>query len=394
MQYRVDPRSGNQLSLLGFGMMRLPRGLSSIDQEKTTALVKEAVAGGVNYFDTAYIYPGSEVALGRALAETGLRDQVFLATKLPHQRCSGTEDFDRIFDEQLARLQTDRIDYYLVHNLPSPAAWRRVQNLGIEQWLENRRQSGQIGQIGFSFHGSQDDFMLLLDAWDFDFVQIQYNYLDVNYQAGQVGLKAAAERNLMVVVMEPLRGGKLATGLPKQAVARIAESEEGLTPAALAFAWLYGQSDITVVLSGMGNLEQLQENLVTASRVYPEAFNDNQRQLVDQVIELIQAEYRVACTGCNYCMPCAYGVNIPDCFMALNTRITQGAVAGWSQYFSGIKPHDGERYSGPGRCRACRACESKCPQGLNIVELLAEVKRRMEPTWMRPLLSVIRGMAG
>jgi len=394
MQYRIDPKTQNRLSILGFGLMRLPRGITGTDQDKTTAMIKRAVEGGVNYFDTAYSYGGSEVALGRALQATGLREQIFIASKLPHQQCKTYDDFDRIFNEQLARLQTDRIDYYLIHNIANSSGWQRVVDLGIRRWIEAQKASGQIGQIGFSFHGKQDEFLKLLDMYDWDFCQIQYNYLDINYQAGVTGLKAASERGLMTVIMEPLRGGKLATGLPDGVEKAFKAARPEASTASWALRWIWDQAEPTVVLSGMSTTDQLDDNLLTAADGKPGMLGDMERQILDQAIEMIEKGYRIPCTGCNYCMPCPQGVGIPECFKAYNTRMSLGMVAGVMQYMTGIAGTAAKRYSGPGNCIACKACEGKCPQGIAIVDSLAEVKRKMEPFWYRPVVSVVRMMLG
>lgn len=389
MQYRIDPQSGNQLSVLGFGLMRLPRGITGIDQEQTTALLKQAVQAGVNYFDTAYVYAGSEQVFGKALQATGLRDSLYLATKLPHQMVRSAADLDRIFEEQLKRLQTERIDYYLIHNLPDLVSWQRLVGLGIEEWISKKKASGQISQIGFSFHGKQNDFLELLDAYAWQFCQIQYNYLDVNYQAGMTGLKAAQQKGLMVVIMEPLRGGKLATGLPAAAAAVLKTADGDASLAAWAFNWIWNQAEPTVVLSGMNSAEQLAENMATANQASVGLLSPDQHKALEQVIQIIQKSYRIPCTSCSYCMPCPHGVNIPDCFNAYNTRYSQGLVSGYTQYFSGIRPHQPERYSGPSKCQACGACERKCPQNLAIIDSLLEVRKHMEAAWTRPLIAVI-----
>ena len=399
MQYRKDPKSGNQLSVLGFGLMRLPRGITGTDLEKTTALVAQAIAGGVNYFDTAYVYPGSEVAFGRALetlslGDPGLRDRIYLATKLPHQQCRKYEDFDRIFFEQLNRLKTDRVDYYLIHNLPSPHYWQKLVGLGVEGWIEEKKASGLIGLAGFSFHGKQDDFLQLLDMYPWDFCQIQYNYLDTNYQAGLVGMQAAHARQMMVVIMEPLRGGKLANGLPQRALALLKAAEPETSAAAWALRWIWDQEEPTVVLSGMNAAEQLQDNLKTAMDAEPGMLSAEQKHMIGQVVSIVEGSYKIACTGCNYCMPCPDGVNIPDCFAAYNTRAANGFIAGVSQYMTGIASPHPERYSGPGRCRACGNCEKKCPQNLAIIESLKQVKRTMEPWWYKPAMAVMRRVMG
>ncbi|MCL2632187.1 MAG: aldo/keto reductase [Coriobacteriia bacterium] len=390
MQYRTDPRSGNQLSILGFGMMRLPRGLTGIDQDKTTAMVSLAIQEGINYFDTAHVYAGSEEATGKALAAAGMRAQIFLATKLPHQKCRSYSDFDHYFNEQLTRLQTDYIDYYLIHNLPAASAWQRLLDMGIEGWLKEKQASGQIRQIGFSFHGQQADFLELLEAYDWDFCQIQYNYLDVSFQAGQIGLKAAHEKGMMVVIMEPLRGGKLATGLPSRAVQAMQRVEPQSSQASWAFRWLWNQVEPTVVLSGMGTTEQLLDNLNTAANATAGMLTEEQEKVIDQTVTAIQVGYKVPCTGCNYCMPCPQGVNISGCFAAYNTRTAQGLIAGYMQYFTGTGANRKDRYSGPKNCIACGNCEKQCPQNIAIIESLAEVKKRMEPFWFGALQAAVR----
>lgn len=217
VQYRVDPKSGNRISALGLGCMRFPGAPGHPDAKTADAIISRAVEQGINYLDTAYLYPGNEVCVGASLERLGLRDRVLLATKLPHASCKCAEDFDRFFDEQLHRLRTDHIDYYLMHNITSPAQWERVVALGIEDWIAHQKAAGRIRQIGFSYHGSAADFLTMLDAYDWDFCQIQYNYAGERYQAGTAGLMAAAERGLAVFVMEPLLGGRLAGKLPPRA---------------------------------------------------------------------------------------------------------------------------------------------------------------------------------
>lgn len=217
MQYRVDPKSGNRISALGLGCMRFPGAPGHPDAKTADAIISRAVEQGITYLDTAYLYPGNEACVGASLERLGLRDQIFLATKLPHASCKCAEDFDRFFDEQLHRLRTDHIDYYLMHNITSPAQWERVAALGIEDWIARQKAAGRIRQIGFSYHGSAADFFTMLDAYDWDFCQIQYNYAGERYQAGTAGLMAASERGLAVFVMEPLLGGRLAGKLPPRA---------------------------------------------------------------------------------------------------------------------------------------------------------------------------------
>ena len=232
MQYRKD-RYGNPISVLGYGCMRFTQTAGKIDIAKTEKELLEAFHGGVNYFDTAYIYPGSEAALGEILARNGIREQVNIATKLPHYLLKKPEDLDRCFSEELRRLKTDHVDYYLMHMLTDTKTWQRLEGLGIVQWLAEKKASGQIRQVGFSYHGNSDMFCKLLDVYDWDFCQIQYNYLDENSQAGATGLHRAAEKGLPVIIMEPLRGGRLTNTLPASAKKIIARTS--LTPAQFAF---------------------------------------------------------------------------------------------------------------------------------------------------------------
>ena len=228
MQYRED-RQGDPISLLGFGCMRFTRKGNSIDLEKAERELMTAIKGGVNYLDTAYIYPGSEAAVGEILKRNHCRSQVKIATKLPQYYIKTRGAIDRYFDEQLKRLQTDYVDYYLMHMLTDVAAWEKLKELGIEEWIEKKKQEGKIGSIGFSFHGNTEMFLQILDAYDWDFCQIQYNYMDENTQAGREGLHAAAKKGLPVIIMEPLRGGKLVNLLPEKAKKLIAENRKGYT---------------------------------------------------------------------------------------------------------------------------------------------------------------------
>jgi predicted aldo/keto reductase-like oxidoreductase len=244
--------------------MRFPRSGATVNRAETERLILTAIEQGINYFDTAYVYGNSEEILGDILARNGVRDRVFLATKLPFMKCKRYEDFDRIFDEQLARLKTDHIDYYLIHNLSDPELWRNLMEMGVERWIGEKKAVGQIENIGYSFHGAEDGFLEILDAYDWDFCQIQYNYMNENYQAGRVGLRRAHEKGLAVIVMEPLLGGKLANGLPKKAEELFAQAPGGHSPATWALRWLWDQPEVTVVLSGMSSAAQLEENLRVA----------------------------------------------------------------------------------------------------------------------------------
>ncbi|MDR1160638.1 MAG: aldo/keto reductase [Syntrophomonadaceae bacterium] len=393
MQYRIDSKSGNKLSVLGFGCMRFPRGIN-IDFAKSEKLVLEAIDKGVNYFDTAYIYGGSEDTLGKILHKNAVREKIFLATKLPHGKCKSYEDFDKYFNEQLKRLQTDHIDYYLIHNVSEMDDWQAVVDIGIERWLAEKKAGGQISNIGFSFHGPQAVFLELLDAYPWEFCQIQYNYMNENYQAGKIGLQKASDKGLAVIIMEPLLGGRLAGGVPKRAEHLFKSANPDITPAAWAMKWLWNQPEVTVVLSGMNAFEQIADNLQTAENSDIGALTDNELAVIEKVQAIFKESYKVSCTGCNYCMPCSHNVNIPGCFAAYNASYANGFVTGMQQYLTStnaLHSSGGMRVS---NCAKCGACEKKCPQHIKITAELGQVRKRLEPLWIRVLLGIMRKSTG
>jgi predicted aldo/keto reductase-like oxidoreductase len=366
--------------------MRFPRSRNKIDLGKSEQLLLEAIDRGVNYFDTAYVYGGSEEAVGEILFRNKVRDRIFLATKLPHQNCKESSDFDSLFETQLERLKTDRIDYYLIHNIATTEAWQRLCSLGIEQWIEQKKAAGRIGRIGFSFHGAQKDYLDLLDAYDWEFTQIQYNYMDENYQAGRAGLQKAHAKGLPVIIMEPLLGGKLAHGLPATAEHIFKGIDPHMTPASWALRWLFNQPEVTVVLSGMNSPEQLLDNLETAEAV---GVGDLKHQEVFPLVKkAIEESYKVPCTGCNYCMPCPNGVNIPGCFSAYNKSFAMGFMAGIQQYLTSTGMTSPAENHAASRCTRCGACEKKCPQNIPISSELKAVAKRMEPFWLSAALKI------
>ncbi len=387
MQYRKD-RRGEEISALGFGCMRFRRKGNAIDQEEAEREILRAVELGVNYFDTAYIYPGSEVSLGLALEKHGLRDRVRIATKLPHYMIRSREAIDRYFNEQLSRLRTDRVDYYLMHMLTDLDAWRKMQALGVEDWIREKKAAGAIGQIGFSFHGNTDTFLSVLEAYDWDFCQIQYNYLDEVSQAGRRGLQAAAARGIPVIIMEPLRGGRLVNLLPEKAQGLIREDPQGRTPAELAFRWLWDQPEVTCVLSGMNTLEMLEENCRTAEDALPGHLTEADHALIDGIRDAINEKLLVGCTGCGYCMPCPKGVDIPGTFFAYNETATVNRFSGLRDYFQSVALR--KESVAPSRCVGCGRCEQHCPQHLPIREELKKADRCLRPFYVRVPLAVAR----
>ena len=373
MEYRLD-KYGNSVSILGFGCMRWQRSGGGIDLAEAEREVLAAIDGGVNYFDTAYIYPGSESALGEILEKNGLRNKVYIATKLPHYLVRSAEGMEKLFQEQLSRLRTDHIDYYLMHMLTDVDTWQRMKDLGIEQWLADKKASGAIGQVGFSYHGNTDTFCALVDAYDWDFCQIQYNYMDEHSQAGRRGLTYAAQRNIPVVIMEPLRGGKLVKDLPKEA--RSLLCADGGTPARWALSWLWDQKDVTVVLSGMNSMEMLEENIATAGAVLPGQMTADQQDMLRQVVNVLNAKIKVGCTGCSYCMPCPKGVDIPGTFAAYNRCYQEGKFWGLKEYFMCTATR--KNSTAASNCIGCGKCEKHCPQALPIRQHLKDAQKELE----------------
>ena len=313
MQYRRD-KKGNELSVLGYGCMRFTKNGSSVDLDKAEKEVMAAIKAGVNYFDTAYVYAGNEAAVGEILDRNHCREQIYLATKLPHYLIKSVAGAEKMFQEELRRLKTDYIDYYLMHMLTDIPTWEKLKKIGMQDWIEEKLSSGQIRNIGFSYHGNTEMFKQLVDAYDWDFCQIQYNYMDEYSQAGVEGLRYANAKGLPVIIMEPLRGGRLVNLLPESAKKLFRADKEGRTPAELALKWLYNQPEVTCVLSGMNSMEMVEQNLKTASESHVGCLTASDAALIEQVKEEIKKHVKVSCTGCGYCMPCPRGVDISGTF--------------------------------------------------------------------------------
>ena len=387
MQYRKD-KSGRELSVLGFGCMRFTRKGSALDLDKAEKEIMAAYRAGVNYYDTAYIYPGSEALLGTVLKRNGIREKVYIATKLPQYLVACLAAAEKYFREELERLQTDYVDYYLMHMMTDPAQWERLKNAGITDWIEEKKKSGAIRNIGFSYHGNTENFLKILAAYDWDFCQIQYNYLDEHTQAGVAGLKAAAARGIPVIIMEPLRGGKLVNMLPAEAKKAMAENGRGWTPAAWAFRWLYNQPEVTVVLSGMNSLDMVAENIATAESAKPGELDENDFALLEKVKGLIRAGEKVGCTGCRYCMPCPKGVDIPGIFRCYNAMYTEGKAEGRHQFIQTVGLTREPAFAT--QCAGCGKCEKHCPQGIPIREKLKEADRALRPLPYKAAINIAR----
>lgn len=396
MHYRTMPKNGDELSVLGFGCMRFPmlEG-GTIHVEKAIEQVRHAIDSGVNYLDTAWPYHGgaSETIVGSALQD-GYRDQVKIATKLPTWLISKREDMDSYLDKQLEKLQTERIDYYLLHAL-NGHTWDKLANLGVAEFLDAAVADGRIVNTGFSFHGMLEDFKRIVDSYPWVFCQIQYNYLDQEYQAGTEGLQYAAERNLGIVVMEPLRGGNLGLPKPPPAIGTIwdrAETER--TPVEWALRWIWNHPEVTLVLSGMNEDAHIEENLRIADQAAADSLTPEECELVDQAAATYKKLMKVDCTGCGYCLPCPEAVMIPAIFEVYNKMHLFGQkeeaefiyAARMCGVISGAKPGFASE------CVRCGECLEKCPQSIPIPDILEDVVDELEGPGMDDRVAFIHKM--
>ena len=387
MQYRKD-RKGNELSILGYGCMRFTKKGAGIDIDKAEKELMTAYNAGVNYYDTAYIYPGSEAAVGEIFERNNIRDKINIATKLPQYLIGNRAALDRYFDEELSRLRTDHVDYYLMHHLTDVAMWEKLKNVGILDWIQEKKQSGAIRNIGFSYHGNTDNFLKILEDYDWDFCQIQYNYLDEVAQAGKAGLQAAAAKGLAVMIMEPLRGGKLVNMLPEAAKEAMQDSGRGWGPAEWGLRWLYNQPEVTVVLSGMNSVEMVEANCRTASEAQAGSLTEADFETLEKVKKAIREKERVGCTGCRYCMPCPKGVDIPGIFRCWNTMYTESKKEGRSQFIQTAGLTREPAFAS--QCIRCGKCEQHCPQSIPIREKLQEADRDLRPLIYRVAIQAAR----
>ena len=376
MLYRND-RSGNPLSVLGYGCMRFSRKGNGIDLEKAEKEIMAAYRAGVNYFDTAYIYPGSEAAIGEIFERNGIREKIHIATKLPHYMIRDRRGLDKYFAEELSRLRTDYVDYYLMHHLTDLPMWENLKKIGITDWIREKKASGAIRNIGFSYHGNTDNFLQILQDYDWDFCQVQNNYLDEVSQAGVDGIRAAAAKGIPVMIMEPLRGGKLVNMLPADAGKAMEKSGRGWSPAEWGLRWLYNQPEVTVVLSGMNSLEMVRENCRIASEADAGCLTERDFAVLEKVKTAIRAKEKVGCTGCRYCMPCPKGVDIPGIFRCYNFMFTESKAQGRFQFAQTVGLTKKPAFAT--QCIRCGKCEQRCPQNIPIREKLREADRALRP---------------
>jgi len=387
---KVNKKNGDELSILGFGCMRLPTNVGIIDEPRSIAMIRDSIEKGVNYFDTAYVYNAgkSESLLGKALLG-GYRERVKVATKLPQYLVKSLEGAKKIMATELERLQTNYIDYYLLHMLTDKPKFDKLVSMGIMEWLEELKANKTIRNIGFSFHGGKNDFELIVKSYPWDFCQIQYNYLDENNQATRSGLLLASSLGIPVIIMEPLRGGKLVNNLPHDAVNAFKRYDKNRSPAEWGLRWVWNHPEVNVVLSGMSSEEQVEENIRIACDAKENSLKKEELVIFDEVKKLLIEKTKVPCTACGYCMPCPHGVNIPGCFSSYNDKyLLNDKMARW-KYMQTLGALSAKT-AFASQCKECGKCEKHCPQKIEIIKELKTVSKEMEGILFKPIVGAVR----
>lgn len=372
MQYTFI-KDNIKLPRLGYGCMRFPKLKSGkIDKNKSRQLIIKGYELGITHFDTAYTYEDSEKVLGESITELNLRDKITISTKLPIIYCNKSSDFDKFFKESLARLQSNYVDLLFLHNITRKGRLDDLKNIGIYEWLDKVKREGKVKAIGFSTHSSYKEFVKIVPDYTWDFVMIQYNYLDINWQVGEEGINFAAEKGLPIFVMEPLRGGLLSNNLPQEAINRFHSMDASRSLASWALRYVLNNRKVKMVLSGMNEIEQIEDNCKTVDETIIDSLPPKENALYNDVIKCINDVTEVMCTSCGYCMPCPKGVSIPSCMYWLN----MSKLIGHNQAKVGFRINDAN-----GRienCIGCRKCEKRCPQHINIANKIKMLKESLK----------------
>ncbi len=377
MKMRTMGKLGIQSSAFGLGCMRFngpASGDSIIDEQKAIGLIRKAIDGGVTYIDTAYVYldKTSEIVLGKALLD-GYRDKVTIATKMPAEAVHNRAEMEALLETELKKLQTDHIDFYLMHGI-NKEKWEYFKSIGAPEFFDDMKKAGKIRYKCCSFHGPNDQFEYIINDWDWDMVQIQYNFMDINNQAGTKGLELAGKKGIPVVIMEGLLGGRLAKA-PDNVQALYDAFPVKRSPVEWAFRWLCNHPEVAVVLSGCNEAEQIEENLRIFDTVGTGIMTEEELKLMDDVRAAYISRTKIGCTGCRYCMPCPNGVNIPALFSTWNNVSLYGIDPKSDWGFRSIL----EKGNGADKCVQCGACEAACPQHLNIIESLQSAWKELNP---------------
>ncbi|WP_295609012.1 aldo/keto reductase [uncultured Methanobrevibacter sp.] len=391
MQNRLIKKTGDEISPLGFGAMRLPLKNGKVDRELARKQIYHAIDNGINFIDTAYLYGDSETFLGEIL-QGDYRDKVKLCTKLPAINIRKYEDMENILDEQLKRLQRDSIDYYLIHAVDLKTI-NRLLKRDLLKFISKAKADGKIKHVGFSYHGPKEEFELLVDGYDWDVVMVQYNYFDDNVQASTEGIEYAASKGIGIFVMEPLKGGILAGKMPSEAEEVFRKANPNKSNAQWALEWVLNNRNVTCVLSGMNSFEQIDENIAIAEKTTPLSLSFEEMETIEYVKRVIRNSLKINCSTCGYCMPCPQGVNIPECMKIYNEKylfehkgLFNQSFMDYYQYVGGIMGNEGNA----GKCNGCGKCLRKCPQKLDIIEELKKVKKEFEFPGMKYGLIFVR----
>ena len=391
MQYRLIEKTGDEVSALGFGAMRLPLKNGKIDRELAKRQIYYAIDNGVNFIDTAYLYGDSEKFLGEIL-QGEYKDKVKICTKLPSIHVRKYEDMENFLDEQLKRLQRDYIDYYLIHSVDLKTV-NRLLKKGLIDFLNKAKSEGKIKHVGFSYHGVKEEFDLLIDGYDWDVVMVQYNYFDENVQASTEGIEYAASKGMGIFVMEPLKGGILAGKMPKDVEEIFKNADSSKTTAQWALQWVLNNRNISCVFSGMNSIEQVEDNLAVANSTTPLSMTFEEMETVELVKRVMRNSLKINCSTCGYCMPCPQGVNIPECLKTYNEKylfdhkgFINTSLFDYYQYVGGVMGKPGNA----GLCNGCGKCLRKCPQKLDIISELEKVRKEFEFPGIKYILPIAK----
>lgn len=391
MQNRLIKKTGDEISPLGFGAMRLPLKNGKIDRELAKKQIYHAIDNGINFIDTAYLYGDSETFLGEVL-QGEYKDKVKLCTKLPSINVRKYEDMENILDEQLKRLQRDSIDYYLIHAVDLKTI-NRLLKRDLLEFINKAKREGKIKHVGFSYHGPKEEFEIIVDGYDWDVVMVQYNYFDENVQAGMEGIEYAASKGMGVFVMEPLKGGILAGKMPHDVEEIFRKANPNKSNAEWALEWVLNNRNVTCVLSGMNSFEQIDENIRIAENTAPLSMSFEDMETVELVKRVLRNSLKINCSTCGYCMPCPQGVNIPECMKIYNEKYLfehkgffNQSFMDYYQYVGGIMGNEGNA----GKCNGCGKCLRKCPQKLDIIAELKKVKKEFEFPGLKYILAFVR----